>query len=164
MADNQKPKSFFERLTAKKETPKENGKRVDFNAPPKEQEAPSAQEPKKEWAEEEQEGQLTVDVYQDDNSIYIRSTVAGVQPENLDIAITNDMVTIRGKRTLEESVKPEQYIYQECYWGPFSRSIILPTDISADKAEASLHNGILTIRLPKSEKEQTKTIKVKTLP
>ncbi|OHA49039.1 MAG: hypothetical protein A2806_01705 [Candidatus Terrybacteria bacterium RIFCSPHIGHO2_01_FULL_48_17] len=169
MANDSKPKSFFERLTSKKEDAKEGAKRVDFTASPKEEEVHmksggDGEETKKEWTEEGQEGQLTVDVYQDDSNIFIRSTVAGVQPEDLDITITNDMVTVRGKRTLQETIKPEQYIYQECYWGPFSRSIILPTDVSADKADASLHNGILTLRLPKAEKEQTKTIKVKSVP
>ena len=169
MTDAPKPKSFFERLTASKKESAE--KRVDFRAQQEETASASplpAEEAKKssaEWTEEGQEGQLTADVYQTDSDIFIRSTVAGVQPQDLDIAITNDMVTIRGSRAQQEgTIKPEQYIYQECYWGPFSRSIILPSDIAADKADASLHNGILTIRLPKAAREQTKTIKVKPIP
>ncbi len=107
------------------------------------------------------EGQLTIDVYQTPNEIIIKSTIAGVSPEHLDISITNDMVTIRGKREKDEDVRGEDYYYQECYWGAFSRSIILPMDVDAEKASASLKNGILTIRLPKAEKTKTKKIKVK---
>lgn len=114
--------------------------------------------------EEAQEGQLSIDVYQTDSDLIIQSTVAGVKSEDLDISITNDMVTIRGKRTRSEDIPAEKYFYQECYWGPFSRSIILPTDVASDKVEATIQNGILTVRLPKIEKEQTKKIKVKNVP
>ncbi|MCL4426921.1 Hsp20/alpha crystallin family protein, partial [Patescibacteria group bacterium] len=78
-------------------------------------------------------------------------------------SITNDMVTIRGKREKEEHVKGEDYYYQELYWGSFSRSIILPTDVETEKASASLKDGILTIRLPKVEKVRTRKIKVASL-
>lgn len=114
-----------------------------------------------EWMEEAQEGQLTIDVYQTDEDIVIKSTVAGVSPEELDIAITNDMVTIRGRRDRDEEIAQDQYFYQECYWGPFSRSVILPADVASDKAEATMKHGILSIKLPKVEKEQTKKIKVR---
>lgn len=112
-----------------------------------------------EWLPES-EGQLTVDVYQTTNEIIIKSTIAGVDPGDLDVAITNDMVTIKGKRERDEEIKSEDYYYQECYWGAFSRSIILPVDVEAEKAQAAMKNGILTIRLPKIEKVKTKKIKV----
>lgn len=110
---------------------------------------------------EEQEGQLTVDVFQDDQNIVIQSTIAGVSPEDLDVSITNDMVTIRGERRQMYDVDPEDYFYQECYWGPFSRSIILPVEIDADRAEAKIKNGILTIRIPKANAAVTRKLKVK---
>lgn len=91
----------------------------------------------------------------------IKSTIAGVKAESIDITITNDMVTIKGRREKDEEVKPEDYYYQECYWGPFSRSVILPVDVEADRANANMKNGILTIRLPKVEKIKTKKIIVK---
>lgn len=122
---------------------------------------PVQQAQEEEWMEEAQEGQLTIDVYQTDEDIVIKSTVAGVSPEDLDIAITNDMVTIRGRRDRDEEVAQDQYFYQECYWGPFSRSVILPADVASDKAEATMKHGILSIRLPKVEEEQTKKIKVR---
>ena len=107
-----------------------------------------------------EEGQLTLDVYQTPGEIVIKSTIAGVAPEDLDISITNDMVIIKGERKNNEEVKTEDYYYQECYWGKFSRSVILPVDVDPDKSKAVLKNGILTIRLPKIEKVKTKKIKV----
>jgi len=126
---------------------------------------PSEQpEPVKEksWLEEAdaEEGQLTIDVYQTDQEIIIKSTIAGVKPEDIDISINNDMVTIRGKRTKDEQVTTENYYYQELYWGTFSRSIILPVEVDPDKTKATIKNGILTIKLPKSEKTKIKKINV----
>lgn len=109
-----------------------------------------------------EEGQLTVDVYQTDTEIVIKSTIAGVKAEDLDITITSDMVTIRGARLHDENVPKENYFYQECYWGPFSRSIILPQDIVSEKSDASMKEGVLTIRLPKAHVLTTKKLKVKT--
>ena len=109
----------------------------------------------------ETEGQLSIDVFQTPSDIVIKSTIAGVKPENLDIAITNDMVTIRGRRESDESLESDDYFYQECYWGPFSRSIILPADVQTEKSLATLKNGVLTIKLPKSEKIKTKKIEIK---
>mgnify|MGYP000945689509 FL=1 len=112
-------------------------------------------------SQDDAEGQLTIDVYQTDDAIVIKSTIAGVKPEDLNVAINNDMVTIKGERKNEESVPNGNYYYQECYWGPFSRSILLPVDIISDKAEASLKNGILSIRLPKADTTRIKRIQVR---
>jgi HSP20 family protein len=117
--------------------------------------------PDNELPESEEEGQLTIDVYQTDDEIVIKSAVAGVENEDLDISINNDMVTIRGRRVPDEKIKPQDYYYQECYWGAFSRSVILPSETEADKATAALKNGILTIRLPKLTRTRTKKVKVK---
>jgi HSP20 family protein len=117
-----------------------------------------------ESSEEEQlgsEGQLTIDVYQNDKEIVIKSTIAGVKPEDLDVNINDEMVTIKGKRDQGEEVDPENYYYQECYWGPFSRTIILPVEIVTDKAEALMKNGILTIKLPKAETTKTRKLQVR---
>ena len=111
--------------------------------------------------EDNNEGQLTIDVYQTDTEIVIKSTIAGVKPEDLDVAINNDMLTIRGERKNDEQVLEENYYYQECYWGSFSRSVILPVDVLADKIEASMKNGILTVRMPKAINNRTKKIQVR---
>jgi HSP20 family protein len=111
--------------------------------------------------DEESEGQLTVDVYQDKNDIVVQSTVAGVDPENLEINITNESVTIRGKREKIEVIEDKDYFYQECFWGKFSRSIILPHEVDPDASTASLKNGVLLIRMPKMNKSKAKKLKVK---
>lgn len=108
----------------------------------------------------EEEGQLTVDVYQTEDDIVIKSTIAGVTAEDLDISLTNDMVTLKGNRNPDEKVRQSDYYYRELYWGPFSRSIILPEEIDAENAKASMKNGILTIRLPKLAKSKVKKIKI----
>ncbi|OGN15546.1 MAG: hypothetical protein A3J47_00260 [Candidatus Yanofskybacteria bacterium RIFCSPHIGHO2_02_FULL_43_22] len=106
------------------------------------------------------DGQLTVDVYQTDDDIVVQSTIAGIDQSDIDISVTNDMVTIKGKRTPPEKIKHSDYFYRELFWGPFSRSIILPEDVDSDNAKASMRNGLLTIRLPKLTKIKTKKIKI----
>lgn len=114
-----------------------------------------------ETQDESGDGQLTIDVFQTEEDIVIKSTIAGVNPEDLDVSINNDMITIKGERKFEENVSEENFYYQECYWGSFSRSVVLPVDVIAEKIEASLKNGILTIRLPKADTNRTKKIKVR---
>lgn len=98
--------------------------------------------------EPQEDGHLTVDVFKSEDNIVIQSTIAGTAPEDIDVSITKEMVTIRGRRVQEEKVKSSDYYHQELYWGSFSRSIILPVDIDPDKARASMKNGVLTIRMP----------------
>ncbi|NQV13735.1 MAG: Hsp20/alpha crystallin family protein [Parcubacteria group bacterium] len=107
------------------------------------------------------EGQLAIDVYQTPDSIVIKSTIAGVSPEDIGVTVDNDMVTIKGERKSSQEVKKDNYYYQECYWGSFSRSVILPVDVESDKIEAELKNGILTVVLPKAKKERTTKVEVR---
>ncbi len=111
--------------------------------------------------EEEEDGQLAIDVYQDDNFVVIKSIVGGVRPEDLDLSVTSDMVTIKGSREKVNEVSSENYYCQECFWGSFSRSVILPCDIKTEQVEASMKNGILTIRMPKVEKNSSTKIEVR---
>lgn len=108
----------------------------------------------------EAEGQLTIDVHQTPTHIIVESTIAGVKEADLDIEITSESVTIRGSREHDEEVDDSDYIYQECFWGRFSRSIILPQEIDPDRTEATLKNGVLKIKLPKVNKERSKKVKV----
>lgn len=101
----------------------------------------------------EEEGQLSVDVYQDKSNIIIKSTIAGVEPEDIDITFDNDMITVRGKRKKDLTVDEGDYFYQECYWGSFSRSIILPVEVQEEKIKATIKNGVLTITLPKAKRK-----------
>ena len=97
----------------------------------------------------DKEGKLAIDIYQTDKEIIIQSAVGGVSSENLDISIENDLVSIRGLR--ENPIKDEgkNYFRQECHWGTFSREIILPEEADTTKAEASIKNGILIVKIPK---------------
>jgi len=92
--------------------------------------------------------------------IVIKSTIAGVVADDIDVSITSDMITIKGKRVPDETIDASDYYHQELYWGPFSRSVILPEDIDVEKAAASMKNGILTIRLPKLAKSRMKKVKI----
>jgi HSP20 family protein len=112
------------------------------------------------WLDESFEGQLAVDVYQTDEAVVVQSAVAGVRVEDLDITVNNDMVTIRGIRRRGQAVPAQDYFYQECYWGGFSRSIILPVDVKGDKVTATLKNGILTVVLPKVDRPRAKSVRV----
>lgn len=108
-----------------------------------------------------EEGQLSIDVYQTNDKLFIVSTIAGVKPEDIDITINNDMLTVRGKRESRKNIKDEDYLYSECYWGSFSRSIILPVEIEMEKINAIIENGVLTITLPKAKVTKQIFIKVK---
>lgn len=105
------------------------------------------------------EAQLSVDVYENDSDIIIKSTVAGVNPEDLEISISNDLLTIRGSRQQDEEASEDNYYCRECYWGSFSRSIVLPREVDQKKIDATIKNGILTIKLPK--KYKTSAIKIR---
>ncbi len=109
------------------------------------------------------EGQLNIDMYQTKDNVIIKSTIAGVRPEDIDITVANDMVSIKGARHKEENISQEDYFYQECYWGNFSRSVIVPVDIDSEHIEADLKDGILTVIIPKAAKAKTKKVKVKGL-
>lgn len=111
--------------------------------------------------DEETEGQLTVDVYQTPDDIVIRSIVAGVRPEDLDVSITRDMVVIRGRREEHREVSDENFFHKELYWGGFSRTVMLPAEVEVENAQASEKHGLLTIRLPKIDKEKQTKLKVK---
>jgi len=116
-------------------------------------------EQKDNWLDSE--GELTVDVYQTDKEIVIQSAIAGVEPEDLDISIEKDMVTIKGKREKQSEEEEKNYFYQECYWGRFSRKIIFPVEVNSSKINASMKNGILCIRIPKIEGKKKRKISVK---
>jgi HSP20 family protein len=104
------------------------------------------QERPDQWLQSD-EGQLAVDVYDGEGEVIVRSPIAGVHPQDLEVFLHNDMLTIRGQREYAEPVgRP---ILRECHWGSFSRSLILPTEIDADGIIASIKEGVLTVRLPK---------------
>ncbi len=114
------------------------------------------------WLEEElPEGQLLVDVYQTSDQMIIKSTISGVKPENLFISLNKDILTIKGKREPDTLINESECLLQECYWGSFSRTLILPEEVDNKKMEAVLENGVLTISLEKIYKNQKIKIKIK---
>ena len=126
--------------------------------PEKEEKKEEVEIKKEKWFEPE--GELAIDVYQTETDLVIQSAIAGVKPEFLDISMERDVVTIKGTR--EKPFEEEgDYFTQECYWGSFSREVILPVEVDPDKAEATMKEGILTIRIPKILREKKRRIKVK---
>lgn len=113
--------------------------------------------------EEEQEAELTVDLYQTPSEIIIQTMIAGVHPDNLSINITRDTITIRGKREENQSINKENYFVQELYWGTFSRTMSLPEEVNPEEAEALEKHGLLIIKLPKIDKNKETKLKVKSI-
>jgi HSP20 family protein len=146
-------KSFFEKLTGTINVANDDFEEIGEEYP--------VEKKGNGWMEEDnEEGQLTIDVHQTDDEIIVQTMVAGVNPEELDISITRDMVTIKGKREKESSVTEEDYFYKELYWGTFSRTILLPQEIDPEESEASEKNGLLTLRLPKIDKKKQRKLRV----
>ncbi len=120
----------------------------------------------KEWTEEEEEeqvGELSVDVYQTPSEIIVQTMVAGVRPEDLNVEITRDTVTLSGNRKEARTIKDEDYFTQELYWGSFSRTIMLPEEVDPDEAEATEKHGLLILKLPKIDKNRQTKLKIKSL-
>lgn len=109
----------------------------------------------------EADGELAVDVYQDGDNVVVRSTIAGVKPEDLDISVSQNEVSISGERKSEQEVSEDDYFFQECYWGSFSRTFSLPVEVDADRAVADIKDGILTLTLPKLSRSRAKKVRVK---
>ncbi len=150
-------RSFFERLTGAVRTDN-----FEENEVPEKVSLTAAGE-SGDWVENEDEGQLAVDVFQTQDDIIIKAMVAGVKPEDLDISITRDMVTIRGVRESEREVNDENFFFKELYWGSFSRTILLPQEIEVEESDAQERNGLLTLRLPQVDKGKQTKLKVKTI-
>lgn len=111
-----------------------------------------------------EEGQLAVDVFQTADEIIVVAPVSGVARDALEITVTDDqdkILTIRGQRRFQFKVESSDYFTQECFWGPFSRSIILPDSVDPSSVKASFKNGILTVHVPKVEKIKTRVVKIK---
>ncbi len=102
-----------------------------------------------------------INIYNTANEMVVKATLPGVKPEELDIDITGDTLTIKGETKAEQEIKEENYLLRECRYGAFPRSLSLPAVLKTDKTEASLENGILTLTIPKAEEVKPKAIKVK---
>jgi len=106
-------------------------------------------------------GGPAVDMYQTADDVIVKATVPGLAPEDIDVSITGDTLTIKGEFKEEDKVEKDQYVYQERRFGQFCRQMTLPTRVKHDKAKADFENGVLTLRLPKAEEAKPKSIKIK---
>ncbi|MBP6884202.1 MAG: Hsp20/alpha crystallin family protein [Candidatus Pacebacteria bacterium] len=154
----EKKRSFFERLTGgvrlHDEDEAEKATRIN----------PKSEDGEDLWnKDEETDGELALDVYQTPSDIMVHTFVAGVRPEDLEINITRDMLTIRGKRQESRTVSENDYFSRELYWGSFSRTVSLPQEVEPEEAEAIERHGLLTIRLPKIDKNKKSNLKVKSV-
>ena len=102
-----------------------------------------------------------LDVYQTPSEVVVKATLPGLKPEDVSIDITGETLTIKGETKAEHEIKKEDYLYQERRYGAFSRSLILPSGLKPDKAEATMEDGVLTLTIPKAEGVKPKAIKVK---
>lgn len=120
-------------------------KKLKVDNPPAEADAPKV--PAELFAEE---GELVVDVFETDAKFVVQAAIAGVQIKDIDISLEKDMMVIKGHRPDPHLDSEKKYVYQECYWGPFSRKIVLPEDIDINEADAQMDKGMLTIAIPKT--------------
>ena len=111
--------------------------------------------------QEKKEGTLTVDVYFKDNELIIISPIAGASLENIEVLVEGDILIIKGVRVPPEIIDPSLYEHQECFWGPFSRTIVLPKDLDLENIRAYYHNGILMVKIPKKEEKYIKRVEIK---
>lgn len=110
----------------------------------------------------DQPGELVVDVFETGSDFIVLATIAGVQIKDIDISLEKDMMVIKGNRGNPHNNYDKKYFYQECYWGPFSRKIVLPENIDIDKADAEMDKGVLTIKIPKNETSGNGRVGIKT--
>lgn len=156
-----KKRSFFERLTGS----------ISMKDEPEELEDSLKESNKNEkgssgnnWIEEEaDEAELAVDLYQTPKDIVVQTMVAGVKPEDLELTIGRDVVTIRGKREENRTINEEDYFTKELYWGKFSRTISLPAEVEPEEAEATEKHGLLTVKIQKVDKEKKNSVKVRSI-
>lgn len=107
-------------------------------------------------------GTVAIDMYQQDGNVVVKAPIPGVKPEDIDISVVGDTLTIKGEMKEEKEVKEENVIRRERRFGAFSRSVSLPTAVDTSKASASFEDGVLTLTLPVAEAAKPKQIKVKT--
>jgi HSP20 family molecular chaperone IbpA len=153
--DKQLSESSQEIKIEKTETPKKIKKDKHIN---------TSKEENGEWLPQVSEGKLSIDVYLKEENVFIISAIAGVKPENLEILVDRDILTLKGERKNDFQTDKKDYLHQECFWGSFSRTVLLPCEIKTDEVKANLKNGILVIKLPMKgemkENESTSKIKV----
>ena len=158
----EKKRSFWEKLTGdvsieeEYEESKKNSMVMSKGARDK--------KPGNNWIEEEsEEAELAVDVYQTPTDIIVQTMVAGVKPEDLELAIARDIITIKGHREENRTIDENNYFSKELYWGKFSRTISLPAEVEPEEAEATEKHGLLIIKIKKVDKEKKNNVRVRSV-
>jgi len=105
-------------------------------------------------------GMLPLDVYETENAVFVKAAVPGIKPEDIDVTLTGDLLTIKGEFKAEQREEKRNYLRQERRYGSFSRQLTLPVGVNAEECKASFENGLLTLELPKVEQAKAKSIKV----
>ncbi len=106
--------------------------------------------------------ELPINMHQTKGEVVVRAALPGIKPDEVDITITGDILTIKGEHKEEQETREEDYMYREQRYGTFRRSVAIPVQVKHDKAEATFEDGILTLTIPKVEEVKPKQIKVKT--
>jgi HSP20 family protein len=110
--------------------------------------------------EQEGAGQVALDVAEDDNNFIVRASIPGINPDDVEITLQNDVLTIRGQSSQENEQKNERFHLRERHFGSFTRSIVLPTAVNRNEIDATCENGVLTIQLPKSQEQKPRRISI----
>lgn len=153
-----KKRSFFERLTGSASTDNEREEKKEYTV------KGVGTDKNNNWMEEEnEEAELSVDVYQTPTDIFIQTMVAGVKPEDMELSIARDTITIRGQREENRNIDENNYFTKELYWGKFSRTISLPAEVEPEQVEATERHGLVTIKIRKVDKDKKNSVKVKSI-
>lgn len=133
---------------------------LENEAPVADDTAPATPEDEQ-WDEDEPvAGQLAVDVFETKEKLVVKGRVAGVNKADLDVSIADNTLTVKGTLSAGSEEGVENYFLQECYWGEFSRSIVLPVPVKEDEIEAILKDGVLTVSFAKVKQDTVKKIQV----
>ncbi len=163
-----KKRSFFERLTGsvsmEDENPIQESKNGRKEYVIKGVKGDKDDKKNGKWMEEEaEEAELSVDVYQTPSDIIVQTMVAGVRPEDLELSVSRDMITIRGQREESRTINEDNYFAKELYWGKFSRTLSLPAEVEPEEVEAVEKHGLLTVKIKKVDKEKTNSVRIKSI-
>jgi HSP20 family protein len=112
-------------------------------------------------AVEEMEFSPNIDIYEEENDVVVKAELPGIKKEDIDISLTEDTITVAGEKKAEHKVEKKNFCRYESSYGSFSRTMALPSDVRPDKVKAEFKNGVLEIRMPKTEEAKKKEIKVK---
>jgi HSP20 family protein len=153
-----KKRSFFERLTGSASADDEREEKKEYTV------KGVGTDKNNNWMEEEnEEAELSIDVYQTPTDIFIQTMVAGVKPEDMELSIARDTITIRGQREENRNIDENNYFTKELYWGKFSRTISLPAEVEPEEVEATEKHGLVTIKIRKVDKDKKNSVKVKSI-